>query len=690
MQLPFFRKKDHATQKYCALFLKEGEGIVLILETNKDKLDVVAKEKFAFSNGWENLVEDVDEALYKLEVQTKKTSNQLILFIYTHLINLERHEIKRLYFTKIKALVKNLEFQPLGFIEASEAIEDYLETKEESPLTGILVELDKTILTVTIFKGGQKMLLQSIARTDNIIDDLLTIFEQQKEKILLPSRIILYNSRELDDESTQILTYHWSEDIFIQLPKVEIIKEENLIQSFLNIFGGQITTKQISSISTADNKEILGFVIGEDIENSKIHDKIEDKQPIIIQKNIKNPYGLKLRLTNLFFIFLSKCVKFPLKIMPTKLSAYILVFIGLGVIVLAAFFLEFFFHKANLVVYFPAQTIKKEVNLSQEALEPVVSTVSSSMTLNDSLSTSGKQLVGDKAKGDVTLFNFDDKEIRFDKGSLLAGEGLKFILDSEVNVASATEMLVDNKPIKKPGEAKDKVTAESIGPESNLPSKKRFQINSLSTSTYFATNDTAFSGGTKKEIMTVAKKDMDDLRKKILNQAGSSKNIVDINKLKDGKKLIGNLTEVRLINEQFSKEIGEEANRLTLTSTVKLGQYFYNVSKMQGLLLSQISGDVQSGYQLEANNLQFIINKADKKGDELKLTIAIDAKATKNIPKKELMATIVFKNRGSLDKSLKEKYNVAAYKLNISNPIPFLRNWTPIFQKNINLEINYL
>ncbi len=91
----------------------------------------------------------------------------------------------------------------MGYIECYEAVSSYLVEKEQTPLTAILIELDITQLTILIYKGGRLSYRQVLPRSDNIISDLVTGFEELKGSSLLPARIILYNSKDLVCSSQQ-------------------------------------------------------------------------------------------------------------------------------------------------------------------------------------------------------------------------------------------------------------------------------------------------------------------------------------------------------------------------------------------------------------------------------------------------------------------------------------------------------
>ena len=148
---------------------------------------------------------------------------------------------------------------------------------------------------------------------------------------------------------------------------------------------------------------------------------------------------------------------------------------------------------------------------------------------------------------------------------------MKFLLDTDVKVASAS--LITDGSAKLPGKNNGLVAAVAIGPESNLSKNQRFTFEGLPSTTYFAVNDTSFTGGNKKQIQTVAKKDREDLLDTILNKA--RKEIPSI-KVSSGEIVTSSLSRVDFNKTDFSKEIGEESNKLSLKATVAVTHFLYD------------------------------------------------------------------------------------------------------------------
>ncbi|OGK57586.1 hypothetical protein A3I50_05320 [Candidatus Roizmanbacteria bacterium RIFCSPLOWO2_02_FULL_37_9] len=677
MKLPFFKKNTNEGKNFFGILLKENEGIGLVIKIKNSNFILVDQEKFTFTNGWENIAEDLDGVILRLEQRTKLKLNETIFFVYSHFVDEKTKEIKKPYLQKIKELVNNLNLKALGFIECYEAITHYLEKKEEIPLTAILMELDHSNLSIFVFKRGGLTYSKVLAHTNNVIDDLLTCFIEIKGKFVLPSRIILYDSKDLDKESTDIVTYRWSEELFVQLPRVEIIKEHELIQGLLGVFGEQVSQK-ISGTKFIEEKpptEVLGFVIGGDVTK-------QAQTP-----SFKKDTSLKLAKPSLASIssWINPIINL-LKSIPMVFNKKWTIILGLILVMTALLLTEYFLHKARLTIFLSSKTIKKDINLTSDELK--IESFSKSVDLTDSKSTSGKKEVGEKARGSVTIHNFDDNEKLFTKGTTLETAGLKFNLDQDVKVASASVVTISGGIVKQPGKTKTNLTALEIGPQNNLGSGKQFKIDDLLTSLYFGINENAFSGGTKKEVKTVSAKDMEELRKSIQEQGKRQKLDQQDTKKNLDKKVLTDLIEFVLTEEKFGQELGEESDKLTLKSKVKATIYLYEEKELKDLITKKLTKELEKGYVLERQKLLFTINNAIKKNDRITLVIDMESKAVKDVPIGDIVRIIRGKSRKNLESSLKANFAAEGFELEINPKLPLLQNWLPFLEKNIDVKIS--
>ncbi|MGB9883469.1 MAG: hypothetical protein ACPLRN_03090, partial [Microgenomates group bacterium] len=632
MKLPFFSQKKQENEIYLGIFLKQSKGTVLIFEKSSHQLIITEKVNFSYTNGWENLVEDIDEALFQLEkkltdknIEFKKT----IFFVYSHLIDEKTGEIKKPYLEKIKQLVKELDLEAMGYIEVFEAVNYFFQKKEETSLTSILLELDDNQLTFFVYKSGKLEYKKTVARTDDVIEDFIEASSDIKGKMIFPSRIIIYDSDNLDDTIALFIAHRWEKEYFIQMPKMTVLKEDELIEGLRMLFDSQINKTKAAEIVDETNvdknkkEETFGFVIGEDIEERLIEEKKPEK---------------KSQWPKISFVFpkISPPDYFKdLSLIKGKLT----VILGLLIIFLSLFINEYFYHKAELTIFLPNKIIEKTL------LESIdYKTASTTANFSQTITTSGKKDVGEKAKGVVTIHNFDDQEKTFSKGTVLTASNLKFVLDTDVKVASAT--LTADGSAKLPGKKDATITAQEIGPESNLSKGTKFKIADLSINTYFAINANDLTGGTKKQIRTVSSTDIATLEDKILEKAKTENKQ---NLFSSSDVLIPELSQVDFIEKKYSAELGEEADSVSLNAKVNLTYFAYNKNNLLDTLQNNLKDGLDQEFSLEKNNINYKIKDIKKENHQLKLTIEAKGKAIKKIDQNKLISEVLGKSQKNLE-----------------------------------------
>lgn len=696
MKLPFFLKRTSPKEYYFGLFLKDKKGIGCVFMGNGTKLVLLAKQEFIYSNAWENLTEDIDEVLFTLENETKSRIEKAIFFLFSHLIDNNTKEIKKPYLQKIRTLTKNLEIKPIGYIECYEAVVSYLQTKESAPLTAILIELDDTMVDIFIYKGGHKVHSFVMARTNNIIDDLQSAFDTLGKNILLPNRLLLYNSSDLVKESTQIITHKWSTDLFVQIPRVEILKEEYIIHGLQQIFENQIYQQSLETNQIQEKtEEVFGFVIGKDIKDVATEKETNDKNATKYEKEMiqgyqDDPVSKTKKIVPLAGALMNN-FKRLIRVLGGRTKKQYYVVVGI-VVCLLVFFgaYEFLFHKATIHINLPSEVIEKRIQgkgLIDEIEDGYITIqiATSSTNMKDVKVTTGKRDIGDKAKGEVTIFNFDEKDKTFPKGTVIRFDNLRFLTDEEIKVSAST--LTSDASAKLPGKANVEVTAVDIGEESNIDRGSRLQIDELSSSIFFAINDKIFSGGTKKSIKTVSKKDKEDLEESLLRKAKDQKKDEIAKMKKEQITLIDSLIDFSLSDVVFSKEVGEEGDSLSLQAKVVAGYYYLNNKDMKRFLYDLVAEDIPEGYVVEDKHILYDVKRAKKNKDVINLELAVTAKATKKFDDKELISRSRFATVSSLSDIIESGYGISDYSIVISPRIPLLDKTLPLIQKNTEVRI---
>ncbi|MDO8497913.1 MAG: hypothetical protein Q7S61_05215 [bacterium] len=682
--LPFFNKKQKQSY-YFGIFLKETEVIGFAIEKKDTGMTIVLQEKQPLQNGWDHVVEEVDELLFRIENKLDAHFTEVIFFIYSHFLDETTQEIKKIYLHSIKSIVKELELKPLGYIECYEAVASYLSKRDEIPFTGILVELDAHNIGVFFYSANNKIFQKVIGRTDSITEDLEMVLSQGKEGSILPSKIILYDSEDLHTHSSQIVSHKWNENLFMHYPKVEILKPHELYEGLVSIFEKQIEGKEETmpaeaipqQIEQNPPQEVLGFVVGRDIamQEPPTDKKVSPNAPF--QSYVENIKKLIPTLPKFNLITGGK-------------GKYPFILIGALLIVGSLVATEYFFHKAKLVVFFPSTILSEKIAINGDSpreLNIKVATLSADFSEREAVS--GKKDIGEKAKGEVTLHNFDSKEKIVSKNTTIETNSLSFVLNEDVKVASSS--LAADGSARLPGKAKVAVTASGIGEGFNIDKGKRFTIEGLSSIDYFAINENAFIGGTKKQIRTVAKQDIQDLKTKILEKAKSDVEKQLSEKTGQNEKIISSLTEVTLDEVKSSKEIGEEADSVEVSASAKTTYYSILNNDTISLLRSRFASKIESGQKLDEKKLTYEVKQAerDKKG-VLHLTIEAKGYSIKDVKADEIIKKITFQNKKNMDVVLKNEIGASGYELTLKPSVVPFNQWLPFVAKNIDVQISTL
>lgn len=648
---------------YLGLFLKETEGVGLIMVKKANRLELINWHRFKYSDGWENLSQDVDELLIKLESNLGINLTQTIFFLYSHSINGQTKEVKTTYLAMIKNLTKSLDLKPLGYIEVVDAVISWLEKKEESLVNTILVEIDSSNLCVFIIRGSKKISIQLTARTDNIASDINNIFQEKAGSIILPSRIIIYNSHDLSKDISILMSHRWDRDLFVQIPKIDLLKEEDMVESLTDLFSSQIyiNSKQESKSVEVYKEKKMGFVIGGEIER---------KVTKSITSNGKNNFYIE----NLF-----------MKLKKLKFNRFIL--IGLILCVFALTMIEVVLHKASLEITLPVQNIEQITKYNIKKNDPNFNKQEITFDVSQTKPTNGKKSIGEKAKGEVIIHNFDDVDKTFSKGTIILGDGKQYIIEEEVNVKPAS-LAVDGSA-KIPGKAKVRITAVDIGSEGNLSKGQRFKFVDFPITLFFAINESSLSGGSKKEVRTVAKKDLDELENTVLEKAKTEGNGRINQTIKQGYGYIKNFVDYQLTDSKFSKEVGEEASDVNVKSKITLSFYVYNTNNLNNLAIAALKNKINKGFDLENNKTTLSVIKSEVSEGTTSIDLLIKGKAMVFVDKNKLKNQLLGKHTNITKQIINNNLHAISYTLQIEPNFVFIKDRMPWYLNNILIKVNY-
>ncbi|KXK11736.1 MAG: hypothetical protein UZ22_OP11002000297 [Microgenomates bacterium OLB23] len=477
----FFGKTDKKDYVICVV-LRHGDGQGFLLETfeSSRKVRVVDQRAFTYTNGWDNLTYDIDELLFNIENDNKITVKKAVFFVYSHLVDLTTREIASPYKEILEKIVVDNELDILGYLEMDQVVSRYFTEKEGATLSATMIEVDTPAVSLFIYQAGELMFSESVARTENIITDLTDLFGRTQKGITLPSRIIMYDSTSVEEESSKVIAHKWPKDIFMHVPKVDIVTEMDVTNAILQSapeFAFEEPPQhsepeaqvQTTLAMQSTIPEDLGFVVGADViqrhmpepAGTDVYDSPMQSSP---RSAIISPL---VRVQNIMEKFQS---------VLSNASGKKPLFIGIAIVVILVASVVaglYYAHSATLTLYYDSIELSDNLDFDNadfiEKKTEVIETEAS-------VATTGTKEIGEKATGEVTIFNATESDKTFKKGTKLIASGSRsFILDSDVTVKAAEKTVTSSGDIlTTTSKEKANITAEDIGTDYNLAKDTKF------------------------------------------------------------------------------------------------------------------------------------------------------------------------------------------------------------------------
>lgn len=349
-----------------------------------------------------------------------------------------------------------------------------------------------------------------------------------------------------------------------------------------------------------------------------------------------------------------------------------------------------YIQKATVTLYVDAKVVEKDINVivdpKASAIDAASKTIPGQAVDSDQVGdktgkATGQQTIGDKAKGEVTIYNKTENTKTFQKGTVLNGpNGLQFTLDSDVTVASSEAFSVT------PQSVKAQVTAAQIGDESNLSANTNLPFKDYPTSSYFAKNDNAFAGGTKKTVTVVSKEDQDNLLKSVLDDlAAKAKD--DLQTKSQGLKVVDSSMAQNVTEKKFSKQVGDQTENFSVSVKATFTTLAYKESDLNDVIASDLGSDIPSGYEVQKDQTAMDIKNVQKdKSGKATVTLHATIHLVPTLDLDAIRKNITGKSRTAVETYLSALQTQSIdIQQNIKLPKPF--DLLPLKSNNITIEV---
>ncbi len=650
----------------------------------------------------------------------------------------------------LKKLSEKLSLKPTGFVVVTEAVVHHLKSTEGVPPTAILVNLGLKKITVALVRVGKISGPKLIDRSDNLTDDLIEGLSRFESQEPLPARILLYDSDDkLEEVKQQLINYPWLEKKkktveFLHLPKIEMLSLNFDIES-IALAGGKEVAKAIGLIveerlneekgkvkekkegreeerekKTEDfaSAEELGFVQGKDVvEETKEISKEELEKPklaesesvpdwkeTVSRKPSEREVSSLVSKTGIFsklsflrspFSWLKKInlISFKKIISNLRQTPLVLILVIGFFLTLAGGLFAAYWHypQAEIILFLEPEILEKDFtvildpeadSLDKEAFVLPAQQIEVEIEGTKSRGTTGAKDVGEPAKGEATIYNGTSNEKTFDSGVVIASSGgLEFTLDDEVTIASQSSAADP------PGKANVGVTAVEIGNEGNLAAATEFTIANYAKSDYVAKNESAFSGGTRRQIQAVSEDDQEvllaDLKTSLEEEA---KNELT-SKLSLEEKLIEESIINKLVDKDYSHQVGDEVDTLELVLKLKSTALIFTEQQLRDLIEDKMTESVVDGFEYRSEETEFSFDLGEvKKDGRVTFEIHLEAKLIPQLDLEQIKRNIVGKQIAIGRSYLNNLSQVAGFEVKISPQLPGRLGTFPRVAKRIEIK----
>ncbi len=221
--------------------------------------------------------------------------------------------------------------------------------------------------------------------------------------------------------------------------------------------------------------------------------------------------------------------------------------------------------------------------------------MATSATGDKTKSTTGTRTVGEKAKGEVTLYRVGS-QISLAAGTKLAGpNNLEFSIDEGMTVASGSAST--------PGTTNAFITALDIGAQYNLAGGTTFSVGNYSLSDIEAKSEQAFSGGSSREISAVADEDQKVLEEELEEELTNKAQEELLGKLSEDKFFIDESLTSTPSSKTFSDKVGDEASTLKLSLSLDVEGVAVKKDDLFELSKEALKDKIPEGFVLRSDQV---------------------------------------------------------------------------------------
>ncbi|MBI4091118.1 hypothetical protein HY419_00030 [candidate division WWE3 bacterium] len=479
------------------------------------------------------------------------------------------------------------------------------------------------------------------------------------------------------------------EEVVLSIPQNSVLFENSLNLKLIKKEAGKIGKTINFETEDEVGKNLIDY-----LEDGKDSSKLDVETGFIskekdLTEELRPKRKLSLRMPKISFNF-----SFGNK-------RLLILFLTLAAVIGISYYLVWILPKATVLLVVRSQPLVKSVTIkmAQEAasadlklrlLPGKVAEITE--MISSEADTTGEKIIGDKAAGKVTLYNktYDDEKLK--KGTTLSlavdKETLKFLVNEDVTVPKQTSETAGITFGKKETTA----TSEAFGSKYNIKKGKTFKVSGFDDNEMTGKSDEDFTGGSSRSVKAVSQDDLTKLSAKTLATAKPAV----VAKLKGGlgsdQKLIDSTAVYGVIAETFDKKAGDEAEKVSLSQSVKVSALYYSSGELQGLLDELLNEFVPEGFELSKKDSDIEVGLLSVPDGislpkEVELMVKIRAYIVPRVDTKAISTKIKGQSLQDTKQILSEIKNIESSKVDIWPTYAYVFKRFPSNEEKIEITV---
>lgn len=607
----------------------------------------------------------------------------------------ENDKLKEPHQKALKKLSQDLGLTFLGSVSTLKGILEFYRHQEGTSTSLIFLEILPQKIRVALCRQGQVESRSEKEQGDSVAASLQEALKEEFAGEGLPARIVVLGAEDFEKIRSEILDSSFEETgLFLHLPKVETFSAEELLTAIGLLAKGVLGERRLVTSGEQKKEEEkkkdttkedrFGFVVDKDISQKLEGIKVSPKEEILSSPPPPPGKEIKTSLALVVNKVLVQIRRLPLlfsRLDFSRLPRSGLLIGGIAALVLVGTFLAYWYlPKAKIILFVEPKDLKEtlEVTLAPDGFEASESAkvlrgrlVAVDFSGELSAPATGTKLTGDKATGQVTIFNKTEGTKSFPQGTKIVGpNGLGFTLDQAVSLDPATIATASGSETKTYGQAEVGVTADDIGSEYNLPGGIDFSVGNFSSNLCSAYSPEGFSGGSSREVTVVSEEDQRGLEESLTEEFRQKAGEKITNQAGEELKVFPEAVGLEVKERRFDHDVGEEAETVSLAMEATVETLGFSPDSLKEWLAVEVAERVPEEFELIPGQIESQEEFLQESEEALIIKVNFQAHLLPKLDLAEIKKKIAGKKPAVAQDYLDELPRTAGAQITLWPPIP--------------------